>query len=161
MQSGFSSVHLQCNFFLSVCVHVRACVHACSYHAVYPSLVSDSEIRQNQSRKSSDGDDDLWMPHGERKRRVTWEHRLLPPRKLHRISHFPLVLPPPPTCLHSSGPVKLIKGSIASSPRKKRNARKRSFEQSLSATAAKISKIEQESQEEEEEEEEELEVCRH
>lgn len=42
-----------------------------------------------------------------------------------------------------TGPVKLIKDSIASSPRLKRNARKRSFEQSLSATAAKIHKLEQ------------------
>ena len=42
-----------------------------------------------------------------------------------------------------TGPVKLIKGSIASSPRLKRNARKRSFEQSLSVTAAKIHKLEQ------------------
>ena len=42
-----------------------------------------------------------------------------------------------------TGPVKLIKGSIASSPRQKRNARKRSFEQTLSVTAANILKLEQ------------------
>ena len=41
------------------------------------------------------------------------------------------------------GSVKLIKGSIASSQREKRNAKKRSFEHSLSATAAKILKMEQ------------------
>lgn len=45
------------------------------------------------------------------------------------------------------GPLKLIKGSIASSPRQKRNARKRSFEESLSATAAKIVKLEQDRKE--------------
>ena len=38
----------------------------------------------------------------------------------------------------------MLKGSVASSPREKRNARKRSFEQSMSATAAKILKMEQE-----------------
>ena len=42
------------------------------------------------------------------------------------------------------GSVKLLKDSVASSPREKRNARKRSFEQSMSATAAKILKMEQE-----------------
>ena len=42
------------------------------------------------------------------------------------------------------GSVKLLKGSVASSPREKRNARKRSFEQCMSATAAKILKMEQE-----------------
>ena len=42
-----------------------------------------------------------------------------------------------------TGPVKLVKGSIASSPRQKRNARKRSFEQTLSVTAANILKLEQ------------------
>ena len=42
------------------------------------------------------------------------------------------------------GSVKLLKGSVASSPREKRNARKRSFEQCLSATAAKILKMEHE-----------------
>ena len=42
------------------------------------------------------------------------------------------------------GSVKLLKGSVASSPREKRNAQKRSFEQSMSATAAKILKMEQE-----------------
>ena len=46
-----------------------------------------------------------------------------------------------------TGPLKLIKGSIASSPRQKRNARKRSFEESLSATAAKIVKLEQDRKE--------------
>ena len=46
----------------------------------------------------------------------------------------------------------LVKGSIASSPRQKRNARKRSFEHSLSATAAKIVKLEREMEDEEEEE---------
>lgn len=44
------------------------------------------------------------------------------------------------------GSVKLLKGSVASSPREKRNARKRSFEQCLSATAAKILKMEEEKQ---------------
>ena len=42
------------------------------------------------------------------------------------------------------GSVKLLKDSVASSPREKRNARKRSFEQCMSATAAKILKMEQE-----------------
>ena len=42
------------------------------------------------------------------------------------------------------GLVKLLKGSVASSPREKRNERKRSFEQCMSATAAKILKMEQE-----------------
>ncbi len=37
-----------------------------------------------------------------------------------------------------------MKGSIASSYREKRNAKKRSFEQSMSATAAKILKMEHE-----------------
>ena len=37
-----------------------------------------------------------------------------------------------------------MKGSIASSYRESRNAKKRSFEQSMSATAAKILKMEQE-----------------
>ena len=46
--------------------------------------------------------------------------------------------------VHHLGSVKLLKGSVASSPREKRNARKRSFEQSMSATAAKILKMEQE-----------------
>lgn len=48
------------------------------------------------------------------------------------------------TSLCFLGSVKLLKGSVASSPREKRNARKRSFEQCLSATAAKILKLEQE-----------------
>lgn len=111
---------------------------------MYPSLVSDSEIRQNQSRKSSDGDDDLWMPHGEVDRQQT----SLP---CPEWQGTPLLLSLPSL----PGPVTLVKGSIASSPRKKRNARKRSFEQSLSATAAKILKMEQEKGEEEEEDEEE------
>ena len=42
------------------------------------------------------------------------------------------------------GPVHLMKSSIASSSREKRNAKKRSFEQSMSATATKILKMEQE-----------------
>ena len=46
--------------------------------------------------------------------------------------------------VHISGPVQLVKGSIASSFRENRNAKKRSFEQSMSATAAKILKMEQE-----------------
>lgn len=54
------------------------------------------------------------------------------------------------TCLLSlplssyAGAVQLMKGSIASSYRESRNAKKRSFEQSMSATAAKILKMEQE-----------------
>ena len=48
------------------------------------------------------------------------------------------------TYMYTQGSVKLLKGSVASSSREKRNARKRSFEQSLSATAAKILKMEQE-----------------
>ena len=48
------------------------------------------------------------------------------------------------TCIYNIGSVKLLKGSVASSPREKRNARKRSFEQCMSATAAKILKMEQE-----------------
>ncbi len=43
-----------------------------------------------------------------------------------------------------AGPVHLMKGSIASSCRESRHAKKRSFEQSMSATAAKILKMEQE-----------------
>ena len=43
-----------------------------------------------------------------------------------------------------TGPVHLMKGSIASSSQEKRNAKKRLFEQSMSATAAKILKMEQE-----------------
>ena len=44
------------------------------------------------------------------------------------------------------GSMKLLKGSSCghSSPREKRNARKGSFEQCMSATAAKILKMEQE-----------------
>ena len=49
------------------------------------------------------------------------------------------------------GPVHLMKGSIASSSREKRNAKKRSFEQSMSATAAKILKMEQEKETEDNE----------
>ena len=47
------------------------------------------------------------------------------------------------TYIPSTGPVHLIKGSIAGSFRESRHAKKRSFEHSMSATAAKILKTEQ------------------
>ena len=51
-----------------------------------------------------------------------------------------------------TGPVHLMKGSIASSSQEKRNAKKRSFEQIMSATAAKILKMEQERENEDDNE---------
>ena len=43
--------------------------------------------------------------------------------------------------LFVAGPVKLVKGSVASTSRKKRNIRKHSFDQSLSATSAKMARL--------------------
>ena len=40
-----------------------------------------------------------------------------------------------------SGPVKLVKGSVASTSRKKRNVRKHSFDRSLSASSAKMARL--------------------
>ena len=41
------------------------------------------------------------------------------------------------------GPVRLMKGSVASTSRKKRNARKRSFDKSMSATSAKMARVDE------------------
>ena len=40
-----------------------------------------------------------------------------------------------------SGQVKLVKGSVASTSRKKRNVRKHSFDRSLSASSAKMARL--------------------
>ena len=117
--------------------------------AVYPSFEEEDLDTggSKKDRRRSEEDDDLWKPEGG-------------PHNMH--THLYTHVHTHNMCTHTFtdgfdvlkyvyifiGPVRLMKGSVASTSRTKRNSRKRSFDKSLSATSTKMTRVVEDTEEE-------------